>query len=893
MTTYTFLCLNAVLATTPASGKNLGCFSTQLARAALLYCKITMIPRLLRPRFGQSVFRRYKGDLETLKSQLSENDSISSTKTTGVIDHQNLDHVLLFFSRVYPRWVARLLSKKVFGILNWFQGALDDEKWEQRVRSFVSSLKYPLPPDVKIDEFVPMKRDGGAFVNFKVPPNSTPKDVVSLIQNNVHENLSSFRKSSYWRTQVFPVKGTPWIEDLNRFPSSRLKVIFGGQALTDEELYVMFRRYGHIEDIIPSSSTVPYATVVFQSTEACICAKNCITGFTLNLGKTTLHLQYIPAKRVNYITDFINNHQRIALPIIFAILATITVLVFEPIRQHFIETKIKRKYTWDSHKNHWLVKLFYIPYRTLVDWINNSRHFIDDSIVSITGESRRPTVADIPIGDMESDLFWAERSEKAEQLKMWIFENANTFIIVKGPKGSGKREFVTSHALHTDEKFSRKLLEIDCDPLIKSRADNIFLKRTAGQLGYFPIFTWTNSISQFVDLGLQGLTGQKSGLSESKETQFKNMLLLTASAIRRVALSDFESYKVEYNKQLKQKIQLQGEDPEVRLQDIKEDDYLQLHPEEKPVIIVHNFLRKTESQNDFIYKLLAEWGAQLILSNTAHVIFVTSDLGSVSHLNTALPNQVFKTVSLADATMQSAQQYVLRQLQNITSEKPLSEYLAPIGGRMLDLQAFVRRVRSGESMDHALEEMVTQAAEQITTFFLNATTPSLGGNEATWSSTQIWALMKLLADKDSINFDELSKSPLFADDKESVSTLSVLEKNDLVSLHSDKGILVSVAAGRPLYRAAIKNLVDDPKVYKLYETRFVKNLIQIENDKIAKLEDEINKIAHLRDSKYVKERLEYIFEKINGSTDLVRGYEGKIKELASLGQDAKKGIFGF
>lgn len=855
-------------------------------RAALRAKPLLRTIPLLRPTLT-SPLQRLKSDLAHLKSELSENDSVTSTKSTGVIDHVDSNQVLFFFNRVYPKWIARLYNK---GFLRFLvPSALDDERWKQRVLSFTDSKDHPLPAGVTVKEFVPMKRDGGAFINFTVPPGCSVKELATAIEQNVQRNKEASLNRTLWLPDAFPVKGTPWIEDLNRFPSSRMKVMFEGDKLTDEELYVLFRRYGHIVDIVPANSTTPYATVMFRSTDACICAKNCATGVRLNLGSTVLHLQYIPAKRVNYVTDFISSHQRIVLPILFAILATITVLVFEPIREHFIEVKIKRKYTWDNHKDSYLVKAVYVPYRTLVRWISTSRDFIDDSIGSITGDSRRhAAITDIPMGDMESDLFWSERSEKAEQVKMWICENANTFIVVRGPKGSGKREFVTDHALNSDKNLGGKYLEIDCDPLIKSRADSIFLKRTAGQLGYFPIFTWTNSISQFIDLGLQGLTGQKSGLSESKETQFKNMLLLTASAIRRVALSDYESYKAEYKKQLQEK---SGDDS--KFQDIREDDYLQLHPEAKPVIVVQNFLRKSESQNDFIYKLLAEWGAQLISSNTAHVIFITSDLASVSHLTNALPNQVFKNVSLADASMLSAKQYVARQLQGVSVKEPLDKYLAPIGGRMLDLQAFVRRVRSGEPMDHALNEMITQAAEQITTFFLNASSNQAGASDATWSSTQIWALMKLFSEKELISFDDLVKSPLFGDDKASVSTLSLLEKNDLISMQSDKGILVSIATGRPLYRAAIKTLVGDPKVYKLYETRFVKNLIQIENEKIAKLEDEIVKIAHLKDSKFVKERLEYIAEKINGSTDQVRKYESTIKDIGAMSQNPKKGIFGF
>lgn len=836
-------------------------------------------------------FARHASDVENLKLETSQNDLDISYETTGVIDFEKQHEVLIFFDNVYPRWLARLKFKSYLQPAKWFKKGSEDHL-KERLFKMVERGKKPLPEGTNAQQFVPLRRDGGAFIKFVVPPSSTPKDLTKLLEENIREykrkNLnpvSSFLALFKPAPSAFQVKGTPWIEDLSRFPSPKLKVKFQGETLSEEELYLLFRRYGQIKDIFPATSTTPYATIVFKYTDSCIRAKNCVTGITYNEGQLALHLQYIPVERVNYIANAINNHQKIAIPLILAILATAAVLIFEPIREQFIQIRIKHRFTWDNHKDNMIVKAFYIPYKTLANWITDTTTFIDDSLCSITGDPNKE-LEDVPLMDLQANLFLQERSEKANDVKMWIHENANTFIIVKGPRGSGKREFVVDNALQDDHQFGKKMLELDCEQMIKARSDNAFLKNTASQLGYFPIFTWTNSISQFVDLGVQGLTGQKSGLSESKETQFKNMLLLTASAIRKVALSDFNAYKAELAKQRKAKHQ----DDDSKNYDVREDDYLQLHPKAKPVIIVENFLRKSESPNDFIYKLIAEWAAQLIQSNTAHVIFITLDASSSAHLTAALPNQVFKTVSLADATMQSAKQYVMSQLKDMELQSLIEHCLAPIGGRMLDLQAFVRRVRSGERADDALRQMVTQAAEQITTFFLNV---SKADTEHNWSTDQIWALMRLLANKDLVTFDELTQSPLFGDSADTVSTLLVLEKNDLILLLRDKGIVSSIKTGRPLYKAAFKNLVEDKGVFKLYETRLIKSLIKLENAKISQLEDEISKIGEAVASDWLKDRLTFIEQKINASTQRIRQYEGQIKDVLNVGVEQKKRLFGF
>lgn len=828
-------------------------------------------------------------DVRKIKDESSVNDVENSAELTGVMDYEKQKEVLMFVDRIYPRWLAKLSYSHLWG---WFFKPLsltsDDESVKKNLVDLINNNLHRLPPGAECERFVALRRDGGAFIKFLVPPGSNPKSLVAAIEKNLLQG-----QRADWRSNIkgfllpapkaLLVKGTPWIEDLSRFPSSQLKVIFEGEALTEEELYSLFRRYGLIVDISPYSSSTGFARVTFKSTDACIRAKNCITGMTLNGKKTTLHLQYIPMERVNHITSFISSHQRIAIPVILALLATLAVLIFEPIREHFIEAKIKK---WLTLKNNWLVRILYTPYKWVVSGISDGRHFLDDSLTTITGTKK----GSIEVDEIDSDMIWTERSERANEVRFLLSENANTFIIIKGPKGSAEREFVMDHVLSSDH-LSNDILEIDCALLIKARSDNAFLKTAAGQLGYFPLFTWTNSVSQFVDLGLQGLTGQKSGLSESKETQYKNMLSLSQAAIRKVSLSGFDSYKCEFEHKQQKKLAENGNssDSEYKVLEMKEDDYLQQHPEVKPVVVINNFMRKTDSAHDFVFKELADWAGQLIQNNLAHVIFITLDSGSSVHLTAALPNQVFKTISLDDASPKSARQYVDKQLKNKYGDS-IDTCLEPLGGRMLDLQAFVRRVKSGEEPENALKEMVRQASEQLSTFFLNV---GVADNDTPWDTAQLWKLIRLLAEKESIEVNELVKNPLFVLSHDTLSTLAVLEKNDIILLKRDKGIVKSISTGRPLFKAAFQDLVEDQKIFQIYEALMFNRLIALENAKILKMEDQFSKLASKSDSQYVKERLEYISGKLKASTQKVQEYEQTVKELTSGKGSSKSSFFGF
>ncbi|CAK7897700.1 mitochondrial escape protein 2 [[Candida] anglica] len=846
--------------------------------------------------------RHYSSDVGDLKSE-DKLETDTSVSSTGVID-VNTSEVVLYFDHIYPLSVSKLSLVSYFRWILQFQKYYDDRQIKDRVLHLANTKHSRLPAGATIQELIPVKRDGGAFIKFSVPPEITAKELISQICDNIKANEKNedwFDRftNKIWNhyPKCFQVKGTPWIEDLRRFPSALLKVAFEGEPLTEEELYFLFRRYGMIVDIQPKTSTQAHAVVIFRNVRSAISAKNCITGIKLNKGKTSLHLQYIPVKRVNYIANFIVDHQRISVPAILALLATAAVFIFDPIREWFIEEKISHRYSFETYKDNRFIQLFYVPYQNLKRFVNKGYDYIDDKIIKDCDKAKELSKSltnfsgdlNDDDGDFSSDsnILWTERFEKVKQLKLWIYENVNTFIVVKGPKGSGKQEFVLDHTFSQDDDMKLKVLYIDCDSLVKARSDNALLQNAAHQLGYFPLFTWTNSISQFIDLGVQGITGQKSGLSESKETQMKNMLSLTTQALRTVALKDYSKYTngVLKSRRRKERSKAKQEDTTasgIVIEDeiLKEDQYLQQHPENKPIIVINKYLLKSDSNHDFVYKMIAEWTSQVVQSNLAHVIYITHDVGSIQHLTDALPNQVFKTISLSDATKKSSYQYVLNQLANSEFKKSaVDACLEPIGGRMLDLQAFIRRIKSGETPDDALEEMVNQAAEQITTFFLNKSNGS--DVENNWNSAQVWAIMKILAEKEEIRYTDLTKSPLFKSSSETLSTLATLEKHDLVSLSRDKGILLNIATGRPLYRAAFKNLVSDDNIFKIYESDYYTNLIQLENSKIAKFEDEIAKISALQDLKLLKTRLEYIQAKVVASTEKIVEYEEKIKTVCS------------
>jgi len=234
----------------------------------------------------------------------------------------------------------------------------------------------------------------------------------------------------------------------------------------------------------------------------------------------------------------------------------------------------------------------------------------------------------------------------------------------------------------------------------------------------------------------------------------------------------------------------------------------------------------------------------------------------------------------------SSKQYVCDVL-NVKDSVVLSDCLEPLGGRMLDLQAFIRRVKSGEDPESAVTEMITQAAELITTFFLSNQRIDKGDNN--WNSAQVWLIMKLLLKKESVTYNDLIKLPLFKSSKETMDTLTTLEKFDLISLKRDKGVLNKITTGRPLFKAAFENIIGDLRIWKLYETDYLTNLINLEVTKIQKFESELSGIYKINNK--LDGRIDYLSKKIEGSNKKIVDYEKEIADIAAYQGDAKSHSF--
>ena len=201
--------------------------------------------------------------------------------------------------------------------------------------------------DASITEYLPRRKEGGAFVKFALAANTSGVDVETALNKYLKDTGVKPWWNPFNRMRANLVRGKPWVEDLYRLPSTRLKVEFlptepGETAaeLSQEQLYEFFRPYGKLADIVmpPADSKIlpKYAHLDFMGVRRAIMAKNCIHGFVVSEAQgggktgTVLRIAYDRKVKTSWIKDWLVNHPRIVIPIIAALVAGITVAIFDP-----------------------------------------------------------------------------------------------------------------------------------------------------------------------------------------------------------------------------------------------------------------------------------------------------------------------------------------------------------------------------------------------------------------------------------------------------------------------------------------------------------------------------------------------------------------------------------
>ncbi|KAF2478582.1 RNA12 protein-domain-containing protein [Neohortaea acidophila] len=792
---------------------------------------------------------------------------------------RNADEGILFFNCILPfnlQWFYRLswtLQRRRPILL---QDAKDDNVGAVSPGKVVQdATKDSSVGNVEVVEVLPRLKEGGAFLKFRLGPGVDAQAVTAAVRSHLRENPIRPWWNPFSNVGANLVIGKPWIEDLYIFPSSRLRVEFlppqpGQEAaeMSQEQLYSFFRPYGKLANVIsqPSDSKIVprYAYLDYAQARKAVMAKNCLHGFTIpeqqGGGKsgTLLRITYEKKDRWGWIKDWIVNHPRIAIPLFAALIAGISYTIFDPLRTLSIEAHITRA--------------FHVEDTFVFKWFRRQSVDLINKVKQLSTGHRS--------SEASMQALWEDRRNEVEQIQSWLMESSDTFIVVLGPRGSGKKELVVDHALE-HKREARKLLVIDCKPVQEARGDAATIAAAAAQVGYRPVFSWINNISGLIDLAAQGMTGIKAGFSETLETQLVKIHNNTAVALRKIALQSRKKTDVDAN--------------------LTDEEFLEAHPEHRPVVVVDNFLHKNnEPGAQVVYDKIADWAAELTTSYVAHVVFLTNDIAFTKSLSKALPDRVFRQIALADCSPEVAKRYVINHLDfdlapdlvvreekddgeatnSLTASQKrqdlseLDSVIGQLGGRLTDLDFLARRIKAGETPTVAVKEIINQSASEVLKMYL---TPSTN-EERHWTSQQAWTLVKKLSQTDTLPYNELLLDASFSSGGD--AAIAALEQAELITVQSTNGRAYSVKPGKPVYQQAFQRLVEDRVLAAKMDLALANDATGSANKSIDRWEQELRLLGELpKQPGELHARVEWLLGNVAAAQRKIEALE---KETAGL-----------
>lgn len=166
-----------------------------------------------------------------------------------------------------------------------------------------------------------------------------------------------------------------------------------------------------------------------------------------------------------------------------------------------------------------------------------------------------------------------------------------------------------------------------------------------------------------------------------------------------------------------------------------------------PIVVLKNFAQKSAKGD--LWTVLSEWAAGLVENRVAHVIIVTEGATATKSLTKALPSKPFNNVSLADADTSNSLAYVRDKLSSFSDQyKDMlspedSTQVAKLGGRMIDLETLVYKVRTGSTIPDAVDDIIMRTVVELRKLAFGD--DSEDAKNLPWTRAQAWKIVSELA----------------------------------------------------------------------------------------------------------------------------------------------------
>ena len=248
----------------------------------------------------------------------------------------------------------------------------------------------------------------------------------------------------------------------------------------------------------------------------------------------------------------------------------------------------------------------------------------------------------------------------------------------------------------------------------------------------------------------------------------------------------------------------------------------------------------------------------------------------------SLPDRVFHSMHLGDASPESAKRCVLKRISDdlggAANEKAgggLDDSLQALGGRLAEFLA--RRIRAGETPCQAVAGIVETSANEILKLYLLTFLDEPGPRKHTWAPERAWYLVKTLADNEQLRYNQVLIH-LFRSAGEEV--LQGTENAEIITVVSKNDRPWSIKPGRPVYQAAFKRLLPDMALRDLMDYNSLVALIKLKTARVKDAEDELKKVAPVLNQP--KGRTAYLVAGIAKSQGRIEAHEKAMEKLKKV-----------
>jgi len=258
------------------------------------------------------------------------------------------------------------------------------------------------------------------------------------------------------------------------------------------------------------------------------------------------------------------------------------------------------------------------------------------------------------------------------------------------------------------------------------------------------------------------------------------------------AMSDSE-------KQLKDEIK-ELERQQKSIEDVQAVDAL-------PIVILKNFESKSGGNEDVV-GVLAQWAVALVENQVAHVIVVSDNRENARLLTKASPAKPLTSVALEDADATSALTFVQQKLHDAGLDyqftKQQTAYVERLGGRASDLETLIHKVRSGQDVEEAVEDIIDRGVAELRKKAFGEDAEDV--KNLPWSREQAWVILKRLSREPEVPYHEVLVDSLF---KNNEGALRSMEHAELISITTHNGRPSTIRPGKPVYQYVFQRLAND------------------------------------------------------------------------------------